>query len=914
MEGDKDIQKYDNQTLREFQFNVISALMQFEVVFLYQVKNIITPECLVNDTGRFFWHVLREIIEQNLGIDELFFEQYCGFLGYQQYFQKNKDKILSALNKLKEHKVSQKNAVECARILARRCFKNKIADGLIKLQADVTNLPENTPSDVTSNTLVEFVRKFAASEGDEKMELLGDDIKEYVDDLINGEPSAVGIDVGFPLFAAGSGGILPGTVTCISARLKSGKCSEKSTIVTFDDGRQHTIGEIVDSRIEGNVIAWDGQEFRPCKIIDWINSGKQKCYKITTKTGRTIGLTNTHPLLGPTGWKKVKDFSVGDTIAVPKVLDYFGNNKVTIDEAAFIAYLTADGSVINNIGWTKNDERLVVDFKDICKGLGWELRRDKGKGHDKYHYHIVSCFSNQGRFKKCDARLLCEKFGIYGCKSTEKQVSPLIMGSTREVIARFLQVLISSDGSFVCNSAGRCRIIEYSTSSEVLANQVFSLLIRFGIVAKMGSRYTTYSNSSQKFQSWRITISSEEHVQKYLQEIGWLRDIPEMNTNGKSRSLLDMIPHEVVGDMLKVLTPGQHPRGTLHDHFNVAQSNAINKSVRTKTSLMRQTLLMAKKDHPIIKGLLETDIMWDEIVAIEPLGVCETYDIEVEGLHNFVANNIIIHNSSMLLNIATNTAKNGIPTLFLDHEMQRRQTQNRILANISGVNLNAIKYKTFNRDPELVEKVKEASEIIENLPLTWKKASTMTVDQYLSYTRRWLAKTVGFNEDGTAKECLLVLDYLKTGSDIGENTSKKEWELLGEIAGKLKDFANEYSVPVVTAVQLNRMATQGPRGNNANIGGSDRIAQYVDTVWELSKKTESETSQDNADLGEYCGNVVLVQTAVRDAESLGTDNYLAMDFNGSLMRFTEKGMKYSFMKIKEKALKKQKPAETTVPI
>ena len=38
-------------------------------------------------------------------------------------------------------------------------------------------------------------------------------------------------------------------------------------------------------------------------------------------------------------------------------------------------------------------------------------------------------------------------------------------------------------------------------------------------------------------------------------------------------------------------------------------------------------------------------IYWDEIISIEPDGETEVYDLTVEGLHNFVADDIIVHNS-----------------------------------------------------------------------------------------------------------------------------------------------------------------------------------------------------------------------------------------------------------------------------
>jgi Replicative DNA helicase len=40
-----------------------------------------------------------------------------------------------------------------------------------------------------------------------------------------------------------------------------------------------------------------------------------------------------------------------------------------------------------------------------------------------------------------------------------------------------------------------------------------------------------------------------------------------------------------------------------------------------------------------------SDVYWDEIVSIIPDGEEEVFDLTVPGLHNFVANNIIVHNS-----------------------------------------------------------------------------------------------------------------------------------------------------------------------------------------------------------------------------------------------------------------------------
>jgi replicative DNA helicase len=43
--------------------------------------------------------------------------------------------------------------------------------------------------------------------------------------------------------------------------------------------------------------------------------------------------------------------------------------------------------------------------------------------------------------------------------------------------------------------------------------------------------------------------------------------------------------------------------------------------------------------------LAESDVYWDEILSITELGTEDVYDATVENVHNFVANDIIVHNS-----------------------------------------------------------------------------------------------------------------------------------------------------------------------------------------------------------------------------------------------------------------------------
>jgi hypothetical protein len=57
------------------------------------------------------------------------------------------------------------------------------------------------------------------------------------------------------------------------------------------------------------------------------------------------------------------------------------------------------------------------------------------------------------------------------------------------------------------------------------------------------------------------------------------------------------------------------------------------------------------------------DVLWDEIESIEYVGTEQVWDIEVDGTHNFVGNNIFAHNTYLQGNLGIGTAS---PTAYLN--------------------------------------------------------------------------------------------------------------------------------------------------------------------------------------------------------------------------------------------------------
>jgi len=87
--------------------------------------------------------------------------------------------------------------------------------------------------------------------------------------------------------------------------------------------------------------------------------------------------------------------------------------------------------------------------------------------------------------------------------------------------------------------------------------------------------------------------------------------------------------------------------------------------------------------NSLIQNVLESPILWDEIVSIEPVGERQTYDIEVEGLHNFVANDFVVHNSFQLLDLAVRAVIQGKRVAYFEvGDLSQNQVMMRLMQRV----------------------------------------------------------------------------------------------------------------------------------------------------------------------------------------------------------------------------------------
>lgn len=197
--------------------------------------------------------------------------------------------------------------------------------------------------------------------------------------------------------------------------------------------------------------------------------------------------------------------------------------------------------------------------------------------------------------------------------------------------------------------------------------------------------------------------------------------------------------------------------------------------------------------------------------------------------------------SALGLNIAHKLVKSGIPVLYLDTELTEEITISRLLACESGIKIDDIEEGTFTHLLEARSKINEASNNISKLPFYYHNISGMEHEEYLSVIRRWILKEVGFDENGNTKDCLIVLDYIKTMnlSALGQFT---EWQYLGQVITDLHNFAIKYNIPILSMAQLNREGISSD--HQGVLAGSDRLIALCSSFSILRKKATEDFTDD----------------------------------------------------------------------
>ena len=450
-------------------------------------------------------------------------------------------------------------------------------------------------------------------------------------------------------------------VILVAGKRGSGKCLHEDTLITLENGLQIPIKELENNKEK--IISLNNQlKIEKSEKSEFFSREINKLLKLKLRSGKEIKITPEHPLLTIKGWKPIQELIIGSRIATPRTIPSFGNNEMPEHEIKLISYLIAEGHTKSVVLFANSDEKIVEDFKDSLNKFDSSLQlieekencyrisnpnwRNKvlespNERNEKGHF----LKGNKNTCEKRSIRNLIEREKMFGLLATQKYLSQNIMQLKKECLSLFLNRLFSCDGSiYKTNNYWES---SYSSSSKRLIRQIHSLLLRFGIISKIRNKKINYNG--RKVDSYEIVINAENTL-KLIKEIGFFGEkenrqiIAYEEIKSKIRNTnIDTIPKEI-WETYKPVSWTKIGKSMGYKHPKAMRE-------RIKYSPSRQTLLQISEieQHNGLKLLAQSDIFWDEITSIEILeGKFKVYDICVPENHNFVANDIIVHNSYTL--------------------------------------------------------------------------------------------------------------------------------------------------------------------------------------------------------------------------------------------------------------------------
>lgn len=216
--------------------------------------------------------------------------------------------------------------------------------------------------------------------------------------------------------------------------------------------------------------------------------------------------------------------------------------------------------------------------------------------------------------------------------------------------------------------------------------------------------------------------------------------------------------------------------------------------------------------------------------------------------------------SCFMMNEAIHKLRMRIPTVYFDTEMADRLFLERMIANISGVELKKVKSGLYNEEESA--KIEEAKSWIQEQPFVHIYNPQFTNEEIYAICNI-LKYKIGLQ--------FVIFDYMK-GNTLDSSA------LYNELGGRCDFLKNEVAgvleLAVLAACQLNRQN---------QVADSDKLERYASVSMSWRNKTSDEIIMD----GEECGNYRLNISLNRLGEQMDDSEYIDFVFDGSKMRIDE---------------------------
>jgi len=322
------------------------------------------------------------------------------------------------------------------------------------------------------------------------------------------------------------------------------------------------------------------------------------------------------------------------------------------DMARFLAYMITEGrSTISNQLWFVNTEdALVNDFCEASKSV-WGIEPKVFEYRDNLKDVIL--------FSKPVATTLDKIFSLkVDSHSSEKMVPEPLFIAPRNIISEFMGSVIDGDGYI----SSKGKYIEISTKSKKLAKGLATLLLVLNVQSIINSKkkYATNTKNKTKRTYYFVYIYGTNNIARLKKLVNLkskkeqiLQEIEPSSSNPN----LDLIPN--INPLIKKLVKitGIKVKKNRRQCPKLA-AYYENRCLSSREGLLEVIDVIGKKGIinkeaqkliDKIKLIATSDILWDDIIEVKRIKAKDkwVYDFCIDVNHNFVAENLIVHNTNV---------------------------------------------------------------------------------------------------------------------------------------------------------------------------------------------------------------------------------------------------------------------------
>lgn len=438
-----------------------------------------------------------------------------------------------------------------------------------------------------------------------------------------------------------------------NAAAGGGKCVHPDTeILDYATGRRRLAREVGDLR----VASFDRTLSTNQAVC--FASGRKQCVRVELADGSSVTTSTDHPILTARGWVEAAVLMPDDMVAVAAEMPEPTKHTIASDEeVSFVAYMLSDvGCSQSMMNFTNADTTVISDWSRCARELGYGITENKSLSKARaFTLTKPAPDRARGAFGSRFGRrvdTVRDRWDLHGL-AKNKRAHADVWGLPRRQIALFLNRFWACDGHV------SARGLEVTLTSEKLIDDVRFLLLRLGVRSRKAYKTASYVKGGVRhsFPAWRLTMRGQSAL-RFLREVG-----PVLSKESACSDLLaglesvqrntntDLVPigDREIGEICTEL--GLSTRARNHASPNCREVREFFGGSR-KGWVSRDRFIKfcvafnyrGKHSH-----LASTDVAWEPVSAVVPVGESEVFDLSVPGPKNFVANGIVVHNTFVWL-------------------------------------------------------------------------------------------------------------------------------------------------------------------------------------------------------------------------------------------------------------------------